>query len=712
MRHTGRGDRPWRAQQGERQTIVTATTQQPAAESGYTADDIVHLEGLDAVRKRPGMYVGGTDTQGRTHLVYEIVDNSVDEALAGHCTHIGVTLYPDGSVQVQDNGRGIPTGVNAKSGLTAVELVMTKLHAGGKFGSSGYKSAGGLHGVGASVVNALSARTDVTVHQKGKIHQISFKRGTAGIFAGDGPDAPFTAKAGLRVTGSYKGKDSGTSVRFWPDPAIFIPGSIIDAEQVVARARQTAFIVPGLTMTVTDQRGDGPVVQEFAFTGGLVDMVEHLTPTGTKIVTDPRLVTGTAQFTETVPTLDDKGNMVSADVTRDVEVAVAYAWNTGYDQVVESFVNVVRTPLGGTHRKGFERALLNAVRKSIDGTRGLLKSNEQPPILDDALEGLVAVVTVNVAEPQFVGQTKEQLGTPGVAKCVAEVMEPALIEWAKAPKTKQQARVVLEKIVNASRVRLTQKATKEAARRKTALESSSMPAKLADCISTGTDRSELIIVEGDSAAGSAKKGRNAQYQAILPIRGKILNVQKATLKQVLDNAECSAIIQCIGAGSGRTFDLSQMRYGRLIVLADADVDGKHIYSLLSTLAWKYMRPLVEAGRLYVAMPPLFGIKTKGRNPEQFQCYTQAQMEAKVRELEKAGKQIAGIQRFKGLGEMDAEELWSSTMNPATRSIKRVTVADVEAAEMMLDLAMGDEVAPRRKWIADNSDSVDPDAIDA
>ena len=681
--------------------------------ASYTADDIVHLEGLDAVRKRPGMYIGSTDSKGRTHLVFEIADNSVDEALAGHCTEITVTLHADGSVQVDDNGRGIPVDVNSKSGLSAVELVMTKLHAGGKFGSSGYKSAGGLHGVGASVVNALSQRTDVTVRRDGKVHEISFCRGTAGTFASNDPAAKFTRGGGLRVTGKYTGGGTGTSVRFWPDPAIFLPGSSIDADAVIARCRQTAFLVPGLAMTAVDSRGADPVIQRFQFVGGLVDMVEHLTPAGTKLVTDPVLVTGKADFKETVPMLDEQGHMDNVEVPRDVDVSVAFAWNTGYDPVVESFVNVVRTPLGGTHQKGFERAVLTAVRKGIENTRGLLKANEAAPILDDILEGLVAVVSVNVPEPQFGGQTKESLATAGVTKCVTSILEPAMREWITSAKSKAQARVVMEKVVNASRVRLTQRAQKDAARRKTALETSSMPAKLADCRSTDVGRSELFIVEGDSAAGSATEGRSAEYQAILPIRGKILNVEKATLKQMLDNAECASIIQVVGAGTGRTFDLDAMRYGRIMLMADADVDGSHIRTLLATLFMRQMRPVIEAGRLYAAVPPLFRVKTKGRNPESLLAYTKADLDRILADLTRKGREWeTPIARFKGLGEMNSLDLWNTTMDPSVRTVRRITMRDAQHAERTLSLLMGTEVPPRREWIVSYADRIDRDAIDA
>ncbi|WP_433318042.1 DNA gyrase/topoisomerase IV subunit B [Micromonospora chersina] len=684
-------------------------TAQP--ETLYGADDLTHLEGLDAVRKRPGMYIGSTDSRGVGHLVNEILDNSTDEGVGGHATKIDVILHADGSVRVDDDGRGIPTDVHAKSGISGVELVLTRLHAGGKFGGSGYKTSGGLHGVGASAVNALSRRFDVTVRRGGKVHSMSFRHGVPGIFDGDGPDAPFTPGPGLQIVGAMKrGQRTGTSIRWWHDPRYFETGAALDTEAVRLKLRNTAFLVPGVAYRLRDETGEKPVEENFHFPNGLTDMVEYLAPAGDRPVSGTLLVTGEGTYRENAA---DANGVMQSNVQRRAEVEVAFRWGTGYERTVECFTNTIRNAHGGTHRKGFERALARTLAEAARNTRGLLKPKEDAPTLDDVLEGMTAVVHVRIPEPQFTSQTKDELSTAGITKVLQSLVEAHLKAWLEDRKTKAEARTVLQKIVDAARVRLTQKQQKDAARRKTALEGASMPAKLVDCRATGVDRSELFIVEGDSALGTSRMARSSEYQALLPIRGKILNVQKANLQQVLDNAECAAIVQVLGAGSGRTFDLSALRYGRVLIMADADVDGAHIRTLLITLFARYMRPLIEAGRLYAAMPPLHKITTRGRNPQTVYTYTQAEMEATVRKLEKAGKQIVTpIPRFKGLGEMDADELWETTMNPATRAVRRITLDDVEAAERILELLMGEKVEPRRNWLIESADLVDRDAIDA
>ncbi|MET7836816.1 DNA gyrase/topoisomerase IV subunit B [Micromonospora sediminicola] len=684
-------------------------TAQP--ETLYGADDLTHLEGLDAVRKRPGMYIGSTDSRGVGHLVNEILDNSTDEGVAGHATKVDVILHADGSVQVDDDGRGIPTDVHAKSGISGVELVLTRLHAGGKFGGSGYKTSGGLHGVGASAVNALSRRFDVTVRRGGKVHAMSFRHGVPGIFDGDGPDAPFTPGPGLQIVGAMKrGQRTGTSIRWWHDPRYFETGAALDTEAVRLKLRNTAFLVPGVAYRLRDETGEKAVEERFHFPDGLTDMVEFLSPAGDRPVSGTLLVTGEGTYRENAA---DANGVMQSNVQRRAEVEIAFRWGTGYERTVECFTNTIRNAHGGTHRKGFERALARTLADAARATRGLLKPKEDAPTLDDVLEGMTAVVHVRIPEPQFTSQTKDELSTAGITKVLQGLVEAHLKSWLEDRRTKAEARTVLQKIVDAARVRLTQKQQKDAARRKTALEGAAMPAKLVDCRATGVERSELFIVEGDSALGTSRMARSSEYQALLPIRGKILNVQKANLQQVLDNAECAAIVQVLGAGSGRTFDLSTMRYGRVLIMADADVDGAHIRTLLITLFARYMRPLIEAGRLYAAMPPLHKITTRGRNPQTVYTYTQAEMEATVRKLEKAGKQIVTpIPRFKGLGEMDADELWDTTMNPATRAVRRITLDDVEAAERILELLMGEKVEPRRNWLIDSADRVDRDAIDA
>jgi DNA gyrase subunit B len=682
-----------------------------SAETLYGADDLTHLEGLEAVRKRPGMYIGSTDSRGINHLLTEVVDNSTDEGVAGQADRIVVTLHVDGSVQVDDNGRGIPTGVHAKSGISGVELVLTRLHAGGKFGGSGYKTSGGLHGVGASAVNALSHRFDVTVKRDGKVHEMSFAHGVPAVFDGPGPKARFSRQSGLNIVRKMKrGESTGTSIRYWYDARYFETGAKLDVDAVRAKLRNTAFLVPGVTYVLRDA-SEGAISEEtFHFPNGVSDMVDFLAPTGEKPVSGTLLVTGEGTYKENAA---DQNGVMQSNVERRAEVEVAFRWGTGYERTVECFTNTIRNVHGGTHRKGFERAALKALQDAISKTRGLLKPKESMPTLDDVLEGMTAVVHVRIPEPQFTSQTKDELSTAGITKVIQGIVERNIKAWTEDRKTRTEAKTVLQKVVDAGRVRLAQKQQKDAARRKTALEGASMPPKLVDCRSTGVDRSELFIVEGDSALGSARMARVAEYQALLPLRGKILNVQKASLGDTLKNAEIASIVQVLGAGTGRTFDMSVMRYGRVILMADADVDGSHIRTLLITLFAKYMRPVIEQGRLFAAMPPLHKIVTRGRAPETRFTYTQREMEATVAELERAGKQIVTpVPRFKGLGEMDADELWDTTMNPATRSVRRITLDDAEAAEAALDLLMGEKVEPRRAWLVESAARVDRAAIDA
>ena len=681
------------------------------AEILYGADDLTHLEGLDAVRKRPGMYIGSTDSRGVNHLANEIIDNSTDEGVAGHAANVSVIIHADGSVQVDDDGRGIPTDINAKSGLNGVELVLTRLHAGGKFGGSGYKTSGGLHGVGASAVNALSLRFDVTVKRDGKVHEISFHRGAPGVFDGPGPTARFHPESGLRVVRKMKrGEPGGTSIRYWYDARYFETGARLDADAVRAKLRNTAFLVPGVMYTLRDESAEEPVTESFHFPHGLTDMVEFLTHAGDKPVSGILLVTGEGTYKENAA---DANGVMQSNVERRAEIEVAFRWGTGYDRSIECFTNTIRNVHGGTHRKGFERALVRALTEAIRNTRGLLRPKEDPPVLDDLLEGMTAVLHVRVPEPQFTSQTKDELSTAGVTRVVQALVEAHIKEWIDGRRTKTEARLVLQKLVDAARVRLTQKQQKDAARRKTALEGASMPPKLVDCRATGIARSELYIVEGDSALGTARMARSSEYQALLPIRGKILNVQKASLQQVLDNAECSAIVQVLGAGSGRTFELPALRYGRIMIMADADVDGSHIRTLLITLFAKYMRPVIEEGRLYAAMPPLHKVVTKGRNSETIFTYTQQEMESTVARFERGGRSVQKpVPRFKGLGEMDADELWETTMNPATRTVRRITLDDAERAEATLELLMGERVEPRKNWLIEAAGRIDEETIDA
>ncbi len=688
-------------------------TPPPARGPRYDAGDLVVLEGLEAVRKRPGMYIGSTDGTGLTHLAYEILDNAVDEALAGECGRIELVLHPDGSLEVTDDGRGIPVDIEPKSGLTGVELVLTKLHAGGKFGGGGYKTSGGLHGVGASVVNALSRRLDITVRRGGRAHAMSFCRGVPGTFAdppaGRDPDAAFTPRPGLSVAGKVARGRTGTTVRWWDDTALFSRSSHVDVAALRDRLRQTAFLVPGLTLVLQDRQAGAPQLEEFRADGGTTDFVEHLAADGG--VTEPLHLTGAGDYRETVPVLDGAGHMVMQQVDRHCEVDVALRWGTGYDTVVQSFCNVVATPHGGSHRTGFERALVKTI---VDATKSarVLKVNDEAPIKDDVLEGLTAVVTVRVPEPQYLGQTKDELGTPGVAKIVADVVARGLrTELLDDRRRRAQARVVLEKVAAAAKTRQAARASKDAARRKNALESSTLPAKLADCRSTDVARTELWLVEGDSALGTGKLARNSEFQALLPLRGKILNVQKSGVGEMLANAECASIIQVVGAGSGRTFDPDLMRYGKIVITTDADVDGAHIRCLLITLFARYMRPVIECGRLYTAVPPLHRIEVVGGKAPVY-TYSEKQLSAELKRIAARGAKVKGqIQRYKGLGEMDPDQLADTTMHPAARTLRRIGTGDLEAAERVLELLMGNDVAPRREFIVSNASRVNRELLD-
>ncbi|MFJ1577317.1 type IIA DNA topoisomerase subunit B [Streptomyces sp. NPDC088182] len=689
--------------------------------SNYTARHLLVLEGLEAVRKRPGMYIGSTDSRGLMHCLWEIIDNSVDEALGGYCDHIEVILHEDGSVEVKDNGRGIPVDVEPKTGLSGIEVVMTKLHAGGKFGGGSYAASGGLHGVGASVVNALSARLDVEVDRNSATHSISFRRGVPGMFTEQGPDSPFDPANGLRKSKRVPKTRTGTRVRYWADRQIFLKDAKLSLDTLHQRARQTAFLVPGLTIVVRDERGlgesggDGPVEETFRFDGGISEFCEYLAQD--KAVCDVLRLTGQGTFKETVPVLDDRGHMTPTEVTRELGVDVALRWGTGYDTTVRSFVNIIATPKGGTHVSGFERSLTKTVNEALRSAK-MLRVAEDDVVKDDALEGLTAVVTVRLAEPQFEGQTKEVLGTSAANRIVANVIAKELKEFLTSTKrdAKAQARAVLEKAVAAARTRIAARQHKEAQRRKTALESSSLPAKLADCRSDDVERSELFIVEGDSALGTAKLARNSEFQALLPIRGKILNVQKSSVSDMLKNAECGAIIQVIGAGSGRTFDIDAARYGKIVLLVDADVDGAHIRCLLLTLFQRYMRPMVAAGRVFAAVPPLHRIElVQPKKGQDKYVYTYSDNELRQTLLEFQRKNVRfkdSIQRYKGLGEMDADQLAETTMDPRHRTLRRINIGDLESSEQIFDLLMGNEVAPRKEFITSSAATLDRSRIDA
>ena len=757
------------------------------AKDNYGADSLTVLEGLDAVRKRPGMYIGTTDSQGLMHCLWEIIDNAVDEALAGACDHITVTLHDDGSVEVADNGRGIPVDTEPKTGLSGVEVVLTKLHAGAKFGNSSYNAVGGLHGVGSSVVNALSARLDIEVDRDGKTHHMAFHQGHPGVYtdadpAHPSPDAPFkrTRKnkaTELEIIGKVSPKTTGTRIRYWADPEIFNDTAEFSYEQLIDRVRQTSFLVPGLRITVIDENipetGDESVdevreideavsaegdagtaeaaptpgldgfstvaaesdvaepvpsglatpahgharVEEFLHTGGVKDFVDFLSKG--EAVSDIWRITGEDTYEEETQAVDDNGDLHARTITRTCGVDIALRWVNGYDTTMRSFVNVVETPGGGMHVDGFLNGITKQIRKAVEDNARKLKVNLKDGAMrverDDILAGLVAVVTVRIAEPQFQGQTKDVLGTAQVKPIVTRMTDRQFGEMITGSKRgyKEQSGRVLEKIVGEMHARIQARKTKEVTRRKNALESASMPPKLSDCQPGNDDVAELFIVEGDSALGTAKAARNSGFQALLPIRGKILNVQKASLSQMLSNKECAAIIQVVGAGSGPSFDIEQARYNKVIMMTDADVDGAHIRILLLTLFYRYMRPLIEHGRVYAAVPPLHRIALAGSHKgEYIYTYSDDELAGKLAELDR--KHIAyndDIQRYKGLGEMDADQLADTTMDPRTRMLRRIRMEDAAQASEIFSLLMGDDVPPRKQFIVDNADDFDRSKID-
>ena len=770
----------------------------------YGAGSLTVLDGLDAVRKRPGMYIGTTDSQGLMHCLWEIIDNAVDEALAGQCDHIKVILHKDGSIEVDDNGRGIPVDIEPRTGLTGVEVVLTKLHAGAKFGNSSYTAVGGLHGVGSSVVNALSSRLDVEVDRDGKTHRMRFHQGHPGTYQDPdpehpSPDSPFkrTRKnrpTPLEVVGSVPKSRTGTRVRYWADPEIFNSTARFSYAQLIDRVRQTSFLVPGLKITVIDKRipatgsaeqdlrlevdgepaaepddqdvqgnlgepsdsGDWPEegaedqpaedaqaddadlsateradramlqpedesghqrVEEFLHTGGVTDFVDFLSKG--EPVSDIWRISGQDTYQEETQRVGPDGELHAEQVERVCGVDIALRWVNDYDSVVRSFVNVVETPGGGMHVDGFMNAMTRQVRKAVEANARRLKVNLKDSHTkverDDVLAGLVAVVTVRIAEPQFQGQTKDVLGTAQVKPIVTRMTDDQFGQMISGSKRgfKEQSGQVLEKIVGEMHARVQARKTKEVTRRKNALESASMPSKLSDSMPGNDDIAELFIVEGDSALGTAKAARNSMFQALLPIRGKILNVQKASLSQMLTNKECASIIQVVGAGSGASFDIDQARYNKVIMMTDADVDGAHIRILLLTLFYRYMRPLIENGRVYAAVPPLHRIALAGKNKGKFiYTYSDDELEGKLADLQ--AKHIdynPDVQRYKGLGEMDADQLADTTMDPRTRMLRRIRMEDAAQAAGIFPLLMGDDVPPRKQFIVDNADDFDRSKID-
>ena len=674
--------------------------------NGYDADAIQTLEGLEAVRKRPGMYIGGTGAPGLMHLVWELVDNAVDEASAGFADRIEITLHRDQSVEVADNGRGIPIDRHAKRKVSALEVVLTELHAGGKFGGGAYGASGGLHGVGASVVNALSSKLVAQVDRDGHTYELAFRERVAGQFSG----SSFTAGHQLAKVKRISKNKTGTRIRFWADRDVFDADARVDTEEVHQRVVQACFLVPGVKIRVVDKRaGASSDPFEFVSRGGLTDLVDHLS-TGENAC-EVIALSGIDTFTERVP-VDGK----MRDVERECTVEVALRWVKGYDTRLESFVNTIPTVQGGTHTAGFDRALTRAVNdvllKDTRKLAKLAKENKHRATKEDVQEGMVAACKVVFPEPQFRGQTKQELGTPAIEKIVYDVVKQGITDWFSGSGPKTHINAVRDKLANAVINRVSSKQLLETRRKAASMGSTGMPDKLADCRTHGPD-SELIIVEGDSAAGPAKAGRNAEYMAILPLRGKVVNAGKATLKQVLDNAEAQALFTAVGAGSGRDFDLESARYGRIVILCDADVDGSHIRCLLLTLIHEYMRPLLEAGRVYAAQPPLYTCRV---GDTIHRAFNDEERDDIIKALAKGGRKPENLKwnRFKGLGEMNVEELAECALDPETRILRQLTMAEgreAKKAAELFDVLMGADVARRRDYLIANSSLLDPDALD-
>ena len=627
----------------------------------YDANSISVLEGLEAVRKRPGMYIGSVSTKGLNHLIYEIVDNAVDEALAGYCKNIHVTIEPGNIIKVEDDGRGIPVDIHPKTKISAAETVYTKLHAGGKFGGdSGYKVSGGLHGVGASVVNALSEWTEVTIQRDGGIFQMKFERGKV-------------VESLKRIGNSEK---TGTTVRFLADSTIF---ETLEYEYEVLenRFREMAFLTKGLNITIEDTREETPKKANFCFEGGLKSFVEYLNKNKEKLHPTPIYMEKEGDFP--------------------IEIAIQYT--SAYSENMYSFVNNINTIEGGTHLEGFKRSLTK-VFNDYAKSHNILKEKDNNLTGDDIREGITAVISVKVKEPQFEGQTKTKLGNSEVAGIVQTLMNEKLAEFLE--ENPNVAKAILEKCVSASKAREAARKARELVRRKSALETTTLPGKLADCSSKNPEECEVYIVEGDSAGGSAKQGRDRRYQAILPLWGKMLNVEKARADKIYGNDKLNPVIIAVGAGIGADFDITKIRYGKVIIMADADVDGAHIRTLLLTFFFRYMRPLIENGNVYLAQPPLYKLSKKGM--EDIYCYTDEDLQRNYKELEEKGIQRdqLGLQRYKGLGEMNPEQLWETTMNPENRILIKVTMEDAIKADEIFTLLMGDEVEPRREFIQANA----------
>ncbi len=658
---------------------MNSPTSRPAPDN-YGAEAIQVLEGLEAVRKRPGMYIGSTGPRGLHHLVYEIVDNAVDEALAGYCDDIRVTILPDGAVRVFDNGRGIPVGIHPVEKKSTVEVVLTILHAGGKFGGGGYAVSGGLHGVGSSVVNALSHRLEVEVHREGYVWSMGFHDGV--------PDAPLAQGAASDTT--------GTTVTFWPNDDIFETVDF-DFETLRTRFQQMAFLNKGLRIQISDEREydeDGtPRGEVFLYERGLADYVEYLNSTKKSDVIHPEIISFEAEE------VSGGGDVAE----KRISLEIAMQWTTAYSESVHTYANTINTHEGGTHEEGFRAALTTLVNRYARD-KGLLKEKDENLSGDDVREGLTAVISVKLSEPQFEGQTKTKLGNTEAKSFVQRVVGEQLGDWFE--RNPNLARDVIRKSIQAASARIAARKAREQTRRKGLLEGGGMPGKLSDCSSKDPSRSEIFLVEGDSAGGSAKTGRDPETQAILPLRGKILNVEKARLDRALGNAEIQAMITAFGTGIGEDFDGEKARYHKIVLMADADVDGQHITTLLLTLLFRYMRPLIEMGYVYLAQPPLYRIKWTNADHEY--VYSDRERDALMEAGLAAGRRLQkenGVQRYKGLGEMNHQELWDTTMNPASRTLRQVTLDDAAIADSIFSTLMGDDVEARRHFIQQNAKDV-------
>ena len=668
--------------------------------NSYNTESINILEGLDAVRKRPGMYIGSTDSRGLQHCLWEIVDNSVDEAISGYCNNIIIFISDDGSVEVSDNGRGIPVEYDKKSKLSGIEIVFTKLHAGGKFGSESYKNSGGLHGVGASVVNALSQRVSVEVLRDGINYKLEFLNGQAGNYK----DGKFI-KSHILEQEEVSKAGSGTKIRYWYDPNIFSKDSKVDFKATLERAKQTSYLVPGLEITVIDEKSGENYT--FKSEGGISDLIRD--KSDQNLLSDVIYITGEGYYNETIPVLE-KEKLISKEIKRKMEVEISFTWLNDYVHEISSYVNIISTPKGGTHLSGLNKSLVKIINESARDLK-YLKNSDENLTIDDIYEGLRLALLVRISEPQFEGQTKEILGTTAASPIVHEVVYDGLKKIFSDKARKKDQELILTKITNAMKARVSAKLQRETVRRKSALEnSSSLPTKLSDCRTRDLERSELILIEGDSAGGTVKASRDSEFQALMPLRGKILNVMKSSEKQMLDNAECASIISAMGAGSGDTFRISNIRYGKLIFMTDADVDGSHIRCLLLTLCYRYLKPMLEEGRIYAAMPPLYRIEISGKK-DYIYCYSDLERDREVDKLNFNNDKIKNIQRYKGLGEMDADQLHETTMDITKRKLRKITIDDSEKASIAFEMLMGNEVSGRKEFITLNGGLLDKSKID-